>query len=137
MGYIARVNRTRVTPEHLIEANLAIAEMVPEDRRDMTARAVRIIRLLEEKNMKGRNRPDMLTAITFRLEALARLELQKHREMGAWSRPGDETGQVFAHEDLFKAAALEPLISESERPAFEPVSFFQRLLSISKEQGHG
>jgi hypothetical protein len=35
-------------------------------------------------------------------------------------------------EDLFKAAALDPMVREGGRPAFEPVSFFKRPLSISK-----
>jgi hypothetical protein len=49
--------------------------------------------------------------------------------------PGDEKGLVLAHEDLFKAAALEPLLARDGQSVFEPESFTKRLLEISKEHG--
>lgn len=136
-SYLDSVNRTKVTPEMLIEANQVVSDMKPEDRRDLTARTIRIIQLLDERGVKGRKRPDMLTAICFRLEALARLEVSNQRSMGAWHLPGDEKGMVFAHEDLFRAAALEPLIEQDNQAGFDADSFTKRLLSVSMAKGRG
>ena len=38
--YLDGVNRTKVTPELLIEANQAVSDMKPEDRSDLTARDI-------------------------------------------------------------------------------------------------
>jgi hypothetical protein len=128
MPFIARVNPIKVAPELLMAASLALAKMTKEYRRDLTARSIKIFKMLEANKISPNG--GLLSAINLRLEALSHLQSQKHKELEAWSRPDD--GKASAHEDLFKAAAIEPMVREGGRPAFEPVSFFKRLLSISK-----
>jgi hypothetical protein len=135
MPFILRLNAINVAPDLLMAAGLAVAEMATEDRRDLTSRSLEIFKVLESNDVSPNG--GLLSAISFRLEALSQLKFRNHKELGGWSTPGDETGEVFMSEDLYRTAALEPMLSEGKRAAFEPVNFFKRLLSISKVQGRG
>lgn len=136
MNIIDRINRTQMPVELLIEANEAHAELSKEDRRDSVARTVAFIKMLDEKDYSDKRRQDLLLGIEFRLTALARLELAEYPEGKAWSLPGDEKGLVYAHEDLFKAAAAEPIIEMDDQPGFDRDSFFRRLLSLTEQHGN-
>jgi hypothetical protein len=136
MDYIEKVNQTKVTPDLLIEANLAVSDLESHDRSDFTARSIELLKIVDRMGLSVEKSSDVMTAISFRLEALARLEFEKHKEMGAWSMPGDVSGMVFAHADLFKVAACEPLVNVEEKAVFNAENFFKRLLAISKAHGH-
>ena len=94
-------------------------------------------KMLHEKDLPGEDEPELVLAISFRLQALARVGLQGHPQLRGWSMPGHEPGMVFAHRELFEAAAAEPLVEVEGKAVFEPKSFFRRLLELSEEHGHG
>ena len=126
--------QTKVTPEILGRVLQAFGEMEPEDRKDMTGRALMVIRILDEEGLLDEE-PHLAAAIEFRLEALARLAARP--ELKAWSIPGDVKGMVRLDPVVLEAAASEPLRDFNNRVAFDPESFFKRLMYISGEAGHG
>lgn len=136
MNIIEQINQTKMPAELLIEANEAHAELIKDDRRDKIARTVAFMRLLDEMNFTEKRRQNLLLAIEFRLSALARLGLVECPEVKAWSLPGDEPGMMYAPADLFKAAAVEPLIEADEQACFDRDSFFRRLLSLTEQHGN-
>lgn len=128
------IRRTKVTFNILEKVVAAIAAMEPADRRDTTGRTLAIIRVLNQEGLLGKKR-HLAAAIDFRLEALARLS---HRpELRAWSLPGDVTGIIHVQPVVWKAVAVEPLLEEGDRPAFNADSFFRRLTALSKAAGRG
>ncbi len=131
---VGDIIRTKVTAEILEKVVIAFAAMEPADRRDFTGRAVTVIRVLDEEGLLGQH-PRLAAAIEFRLEALARLS---HRpELKAWSIPGDVEEMIYLQPLVWEAVAAEPLREESNRPAFDPDSFFRRLTALSKAAGRG
>src|SRR5437660_10751904 len=86
-----------------------IANLPEEDRKDMTGRALAVIRLLGEQGVDEdiEAGSDLLMGVQFRLEALARL----HDEPAyrAWSMNSGTPGMNYIHDDLVVAAAMEPL----------------------------
>jgi hypothetical protein len=68
---------------------------------------------------------------------LALAELRTRREYRAWSlqlstrKPAPD----LVHEVLIDAAAVEPLIQRRKQPAFDPASFFNRVLILSEAKG--
>jgi hypothetical protein len=79
MPFIARVNPIKVAPELLMAASLALAEMTKEYWRDLTARSIKIFKMLEANKISPNG--GLLSAINLRLEALSHLEIRKHKEM--------------------------------------------------------
>jgi hypothetical protein len=73
---------------------------------------------------------DKITAIQFRLEALA--ELSDHPKLLAWSMASDTEEMIFIRDEVLEAAAKEPLLEDGNRPAFDPESFFSRLLMLTE-----
>lgn len=136
MNIIDQINKTQMPAELLIEANEAHSQLSKEDRRDKTARTIAFIKVLDELDYSDVRSQNLLPAIGFRLTALARLELAEHPEGKAWSLPGSEEGLVYAHEDLFKAAAAEPLIEMDGQVYFDRDSFYRRLLSLTEQHGN-
>ena len=135
--FIMQVNAVSVPVDLLIEANQIHTDLPPEDRSDMAVWVVAWIQMLESKPYTEAHRSDLLLALHFRMTALASLELAQHAEMAGWSMPGDKDGMVFAHYELFQAAAAHPVVEIDNQAAFEPDSFFQRLLSITETKGNG
>ena len=132
-SFLDRV-RNRPIPLDLFQAAVrAISELPQESRQTMEGRTVCIIRLLQEFGVKARNASDLLTGISFRLEALVRLTDEP--EYRAWSVKTDTPGMDYISEDLVEAAAIEPLVYDDTCAQFDPKSFFQRLLEISKTSG--
>jgi hypothetical protein len=128
---IDQIGRTKVTADMLEKVVAAFAAMEPADRRDITARAVTIIRVLDEEGHLSR--PDLATAIEFRLEALALLS--NRSELKVWALPGEVPGLLHVQRVVFEAAATEPLLQKKNRPAFDPDSFFKRLTGLSDALG--
>jgi hypothetical protein len=129
-SFLDRV-RNRPIPVDLFKAAvLAISDLPQESRQTMEGRANCIIRLLQEFGVKARNASDLLTGISFRLEALVRLTDEP--EYRAWSVKTDTPGMDYISEDLVEAAAIEPLVCDDTCARFDPHSFFKRVLEISE-----
>jgi hypothetical protein len=134
VGYLDTVNRTKVTPELLLEVVQTHTAMAPEDRPVFEARAIRIFELLKRKGVRGRRMTALAEAIDFRLSALARL--QRDAVLRGWSVPTEDPGAISIAFDALKIAADEPLIENAEkRAAFDPDSFRRRLLAITEPDG--
>ncbi len=133
-GIVNAIFQTAVTPELLEKAVAAVAKLESDDRKDLTGRAMAIIRMLDEEGLSG-HELHLAAAIDFRLEALARLV---HRpEMKAWSLPGDMEGMLHVQRIVWEAVAAEPLVEDGDRAAFDPDGFFKRLTALSEAAGHG
>jgi hypothetical protein len=133
-GYLDSVNRTKVSPELLIEVVQMHAGMAAEDRPVLEARAFRIFELLKSKGLRGRRIAALATVIDFRLTALARLE--RDAGLRGWSRPRLESGAVSISTDAIRAAAEEPMIEDSDgRATFDVEHFRQRVLVKAEPEG--
>jgi hypothetical protein len=132
--YLDQVNRTKVTPDLLVEVLAAHASMDPEDRGVFEARAFRIFELLKSKGLRARNIADLSVAINFRLMALARLE--KVAALRGWSIQAEQPGVSRISFDALKAAAEEPLIENDEGQAvFDVERFRHRVLAGAEPEG--
>ncbi|KXG87593.1 hypothetical protein ATO67_18270 [Agrobacterium bohemicum] len=129
------VNETRIDASLLVEANAAHAALPEKDRQDGTATALAFSRLLDNKPVSGKERRALLRAIQFRLEALARLEMHGHSQLGAWTLPSTDKDAIYGSELLFEAAAQEPLVEINDEAHFNSESFFSRLLALSEAKG--
>lgn len=128
---LQRANHAPVTAELLGGALEAINEMAAEDRSDMTARLLRIIRYLDEQGVD--ERASILTAIEFRLEALARLSLDG--DLKGFRHPSSENGAEWIHEDVVRCAAEIPLRARRHRLFFDRDEFHNHLLEIATPAG--
>jgi hypothetical protein len=132
-GYLDSVNRTKVSPEPLVEVAQMHAEMAPEDRPVFEARAFRMFELLKGKGFRPNRIAALATAIDFRLTALARLE--HDAALRGWSiRREDGVSSISV--DALKAAAIEPLIKSADgKAAFDTESFRRRVLTAAAPEG--
>jgi len=78
-------------------------------------------------------RSDLLMAIQFRLEALARLQDQPSYR--AWPMNSTTPGMQYVHADIVAAAANAPLLMTGRVASFEPQSFFKLVLESSEARG--
>ena len=131
-GVIERILRTKVAAADLERALEAINALPPEDHTDIAARVICLIELFGEP---GRHEVSLrVAAIDWRFQALA--QLAGRPEFKNWSLPGrDGAGSIAV--TVLEVAATEPLIEIDGQPGFDPDSFFQRLLAITEEEGHG
>lgn len=137
MTLMKRLNEAPLTPE-LMKRLMTTLENMPSDQRaDFTGRGLGLIRFLEEvfPGQETAERASVLTAFEFRMQALVRL--RSRPEYRAWSlQQAERVGEPdLIHEVLIEAAAQEPLIQRRQRPAFDPVSFFKRVLALSDAEG--
>lgn len=71
------------------------------------------------------------------MEAIVRL--MSEPEYRAWSMKSGAPGMDLIRPDLIEAAASEPLVGDDDDLAFafEPKSFFKRVLKIAETHGEG
>lgn len=133
-SFLAQVNRTKVPADVLALMLERHADMEADRRGVFESRAFELFELLKERGYSGKRHSDLALAITFRLEALARIVAGD--EARGWTLPGTERGQTFVHADLLRAAVEEPLIEGTEhRVTFNPDSFRERVLRHAKAEG--
>jgi hypothetical protein len=130
--FLKRANEAPLTVELLAGAMEAIADMPDEDRRDMTARLLCIIRFLDEAGV-GDDRANLGLAINFRLHALA--QLTAAGGLRGFRRAGAEQGMDWLHEDVIRATVEVPLREVGGDAAFEAQEFHDRLLAIATTAG--
>lgn len=134
MNYLDQVNRTKVTPELLIEVLAQHASMDPEDRGVFEARAFHLFELLKSKGLRTKKIADLSVAINFRLAALARLE--KAAALQGWSIQTQQSDMSLISFNALKAAAQEPLIENEEGQAvFDAERFRHRVLADAEPEG--
>jgi hypothetical protein len=134
LGFLERVNRTAVSPKLLGEAMELWANMAPEDRPALEARAFRLFEFLKNKGSAGRRHSDLALAINFRPIALARLVHGDH--VKGWTLADREEGVTLLHADVLRAAAKEVLIEDPDNAiAFEANSFVRRVLHVAQPRG--
>lgn len=141
--FVQRLFAAAVTAQDLKKAIVAVNALPPEDRKDLTARSVALLRvflgppgqgsLSEAASEESFADSDRITAVQFRLEALARLS--GHPKFRGWSMPSDKREMMFISDEVLEAAAKEPLLEDGNRPAFDPESFFSRLLILTEGDG--
>src|SRR5215469_3393391 len=113
-SFLEEANCATVTAELLGEVLEMHAAMPAEDRGVFEARAVRLFKLLDRKGL-GDKRATLAMAIDFRLQALARLQMDS--ALRGWSMRGDEPGKEYIHADMLKAAAEERIIENEAKQA--------------------
>lgn len=121
MGVIDAANKAPLTVK-LFEELLAEVDSLPaEDRADMTARTLAMIRYLKDARVSDEDRASILISVQFRMIALARL----HDEpaFGAWSLKARKSGPDYIHRTLIETAATHPLIERNGDAALMPTAF--------------
>jgi hypothetical protein len=113
-----------------------VGEMPKEQRKDITGRALGLIRFLEQhapdQDMKAR--ATALVSFEFRMRALALL--RERPEYKAWALRTSKSGQPdLVKEVLIETAASAPLVESNKRPAFDAVAFFQLALERAEAEG--
>lgn len=134
-GFVDRAMTIKLHPDLLRKALREHERMPPEDRADLTAQMISIIKILDGvKRVKKRDRPALGHAVHLRLVALARLN--DRPEMRAYSLEGKEKGCSFIHDDVVVAASKAPLVQVDEYTiAFDEDAFFQILLRDGRHDG--
>jgi hypothetical protein len=131
-GIVQRILEAKVSAPDMKRAFEAVHALSPEDRTDIAARVVCLIELFGEPGQHEVSA--RVAAIDWRYQALARLSDQP--EFKNWSLPGLDGGTEIAP-TVLEAAVTEPLIAVDGKPSFDADRFFNRLLTSTKEQGHG
>jgi len=130
MKMIKRVNKQKVDPD-LMKAVLEEVAGEPV-KRGFEGTTFEIFQRVSELGLPERQRTDLALAVSFRLQALARL-MEDGGGRG-WTLPG-EPGCTFVHEELVRAAAEEPMIEVNNQVAFDPMSLHRRLLALAEMHG--
>ena len=133
MSRFAKRTQKPILVEFLGAAVEAIAR--PErDRKNTASRVVAILCMMDEHDVPSalEARSDLLMAIQFRLEPLARLQDQPSYR--AWSMNSTSPGM---HADVVPASASAPLHMTGRAASFEPQSFFKLVLESSEARGRG
>jgi len=112
-----------------------IARLPERDRNNTASRAVALLRMMDKHQVPSASRSDLLMAIQFRLEALARL--QDEPSYRVWSIKNGTSERYYVHADLVAAASGAPLLMTGLVARFEPQSFFKRVLEIAEARGPG
>jgi hypothetical protein len=135
-SFLDDINRTKVTPELLIEIVQMHADMPADDRGVPEVRTLRIFELLKRKGLRARKIAGLAAAIDYRLSAVARLE--RVAALRGWTMPRPEAGAISISTAVLEAAAKEPLIQDAEgQAAFEVDRFRRRLLRAADPEGRG
>lgn len=121
-AFLDRINGVKLSKRELLKFNEAFNEL-PTDQRDFFGQSFLAVRLT-------RRRPDKAAALIFRMQALARLVCDDGAR--GWTLPKQPDGAIFTKEEMFQAAALEPLIERKGEFAFEHDSFLQRVLALAE-----
>ena len=135
MEVVDKAMNTPLDPAMLKRALIEFSNMETEDRKDFTARAVTMIRILDqEENIETGERAWMAMAVEWRLEALARL--QSTPQFRRYSTGQDEEGADWIRADMIELAATEPLIRiDDYSVTFDAETFFQKLLASDAPEG--
>ncbi len=121
--FLKRINRVSVTKDEVLEFAHETANLDAEVR-DFTGFSITAIRLHPGDI-------DKVSALMFRMEALARLV--DSPQLKGWTYPKAADGATWTSEPVFAATAVEPLILNEERqPAFDPESFCRRVLELAE-----
>jgi hypothetical protein len=109
--FVQRLFAAAVTAQDLKKAIVAVNALPPENRTDLTARSVALLRVFLGPPRQGSLREaacedtftdsDKITAIQFRLEALA--ELSDHPKLLAWSMASDTEEMIFIRDEVLEA----------------------------------
>jgi hypothetical protein len=102
-----RINATEIAPELLGEVMVMIAALVSAERDALEARATRVVELVEPKRTDG-NSGLLAVAVIIRLMAFDAV-MEDHL-MKKWLIPGTQRDITYAHGDLLRVAAEEPVV---------------------------
>lgn len=129
---------TKTVHPNLLRQALRDHEKMPaEDRGDLGAQTISIIKLVEKRSRRKLTRWERTTlvhAIHLRLVAMA--HLNDRPEMRAYALEGKEKGCSFIHDDVVVAASKAPLVKVDDHTiAFDEDAFFQILLRDGRHDG--
>jgi hypothetical protein len=136
MPPLADSNRYPLGPELMKQLLLWLAELPVEQRSDPTSRSIALMRRLHEFFPTAGTVAlvGILLSFEFRAEGLARL--REHPAFGAWAYRAEKAGATdLISQTLVEIAAVEPLVEQHGRPAFEPDAFFQIALATTEVVG--
>ena len=137
MSMVKALNAAPLTPELMKRLMMLLDAMPSEQRAALTGRSVGLIAFLQEQypDQDPVEQASVITAFEFRMLALT--ELRTRPEYRAWSLQSSTQKQApdLVQQVLIDAAAVEPLIQRSKKPAFDPASFFNRALALSEAKG--
>ena len=134
-GFVDRAMTIKVHPDLLRKALREHEQMSPQDRADLTAQMISIIKITEKlKHVKKKDRSTLGHAIHLRLVALSRVHGRP--EMRGYSFEKNKDGCSFIHDDVVVAAAQAPLVKVDDYIiAFDEDAFFQVLLRDGRYDG--
>lgn len=118
---MSQVNETPILKDDILSVIQEVGDSAPEDR-DMESHLFAAIRLYSGD-------PDKVTAIMFRLEALAHLLVDEDAPGWTVSLPN---GAVLTQEPVFAAAAVQPLIEQDGNVAFDRELFLAKVLELAE-----
>jgi hypothetical protein len=134
-GFMQRISEVPVSAMLLIQSKCACNGVASCGRSDITLKAMAMLSIVEDSEIGDQQISDTFTAITFRLEALERLQQQENALLNAWAKAAASHNCGIRREHFFTAAAIEPLIADGDCPTFEPAGFAQRLLDLASSRG--
>ncbi|MFO1132835.1 MAG: hypothetical protein U1E16_12600 [Hyphomicrobiales bacterium] len=133
--FMRRISQVPVSATLLIQSKSACNEVANYGCSDITTRAMAMLSVVEDAQVCEQRISDTFTAITYRLEALDRLQQQENALLQAWEKAASSQNCGIRREHFFTAAALEPLVADGDRPTFDSLGFAQRLLDLASSRG--
>lgn len=128
-------NETPIAFELLDEVYALQASMSAEERKDNDLQVTRIVDLLKQSGIHDDYQlRASVVSIQLRQRALE-LFVQDGGAAG-FTLPTSEVGRTKVHQDLFRCAGEEPLVSIDGQPRFDPNNFRRRLLSFTETAGN-
>jgi hypothetical protein len=124
---LARLEQIDVSPDLLRDVAIAAAGGLREPLQSL------IFGIVARRESSG-NRADIALAVKVRIMSLARL-VREHA-LNEWVEEEDKNGIVLFHNNLFRAAATEPLILlADDNIGFDATSLRHRVLELTVVQG--
>jgi len=123
--FLIKLNKITVSTEDMTRVVEEVAKLDPEDR-NFEGHSFVIVRYAQDGKKA--------TAIMERLRALARL-LQEEGVLQGWTLPPQQDGMTLTQQEVFAAAAIQPLVMRDGDVAFEREPFLQKVLEIAEPEG--
>lgn len=118
---LVSVNRVRITGNQLLRFSDEV-QALPKDLAGFVGAS-----FVAAKH--ARKRPEEAAALIFRMQALAKLI--EDEPLPGWTFPKAPDGSITTDQEVFKAAAMEPLIEREGHLVFDRESFTRRVLKIA------
>ncbi|MGR9272887.1 hypothetical protein ACU8OQ_37045 (plasmid) [Rhizobium leguminosarum] len=127
-------NHTPITFELLDKVYALQSSMSAEERNDNDLQVARIVDVLKHGGMHDEYQL-RASVVSIRLRQRALELFVQDGGAAGFTLPTSEVGRTKVHQDLFRCAGEEPLLSIEGQPRFDPDNFRRRLLSFTQTAG--